>query len=239
MGASTLPTARMTIARMAAWAVSAGCLLPACVADDRDGFVSIFNGRDLEGWIDESAPPRKPGVEPRKAWSVEDGEIVCAGGGFGFLRYGGKDFADFTLRLEFQMVKKGNSGIGIRTRPFDAVEGSHTRPSFHSYEIQLLDDAGKPPSPGSTGSLYRYVAPAKNPVKPAGEWNSMEITCSGPVIRIALNGVPIQDFDQTTRADTREKPLKGSICLQNHGSPVRFRNIRVRDDGPGGSSTGR
>ena len=215
-----------------AWIAGAACLLAApAVADDGEGFVPLFNGRDLEGWVDE--PGGRGAAEQRKsAWSVDDGEIACAGGGYGFLRYGVQDFADFTLRLEFQMAKNGNSGIGIRTRPFDAAEGAQTRPSFHSYEIQLLDDAGKPVSPGSSGSLYRYVAPARNAMKPAGEWNSMEVTCRGPSIRVSLNGEPIQDFDQTTRPDTRDKPLKGSVSLQNHGSRVRFRNIRVRDDGP-------
>lgn len=225
--ASRLLACRRATILAAAWSLAA-----VVVADDGDGFKTLFDGRTLDGWVDEAGPQRAPDKKASSAWSVEDGEIVCAGGGYGFLRYGAEDFADFTLRLEFQMSKKGNSGIGIRTRAFDAAEGKLTRPSFHSYEIQLLDDAGKPPSPGSSGSLYRYVAPAQNAMKPAGEWNSMEVTCRGPVIRISLNGVPIQDFDQTTRADTRDKPLKGSICLQNHGARVRFRNIRVRDDGP-------
>jgi hypothetical protein len=52
-----------------------------------------------------------------------------------------------------------------------------------------------------------------------------------------LNGREIHDYDQTTLTETRDKPLRGSVCLQNHGHPVRFRNVRIRveNDEPGQS----
>ena len=194
------------------------------------GFVTIFDGRSLDGWIEEATPGSMPHGDDRPAWTVESDTLACNGLGFGFLRYARREFADFTLRAEFQLPERSNSGIGIRTCPFDAVAGAGTRPSFHAYEIQFLNDSHQPPSPKSSGSLYRYVAPTVNAIKPPGEWNLIEVTCRGPRIRIRLNGQEIQDFDQTTLPETRDKPLRGYICLQNHCSPVRFKHLRIRDE---------
>lgn len=210
------------------WTIAAEPPAPAA-----EGFHELFNGATLNGWAVEATPGHLPHGDDRPAWSVEDGQIVCNGRGFGFLRYAARPFGDFTLHAEFQLPAKSNSGIGIRTCPFDASAGVGTRPSFHAYEIQLINDAHEPLSPESSGSLYRYVAPTAHAMKPAGEWNSIEVACEGPRIRIVLNGREVQDFDQTTHPETRDKPLRGYICLQNHCSPVRFRNIRIHDHSGG------
>src|SRR5262249_14507327 len=108
---------------------------------------------------------------------------------------------DFAFHVEYRMTKplKGtcNSGIGIRTVPFDPKRSKATRPSYAAYEIQLLDDAGKPPNKHGSGSLYRYVAPSANPVKPAPEWNTVDVECVGPRIRIWINGQKVIDADQS------------------------------------------
>ena len=121
-----------------------------------------------------------------------------------------------------------NSGLGIRTRSFDSEQSRPTRPSFYGYEIQLFDDAGKPPSTHSSGSLYRYVAPAKNAIRPAGQWNSIDIRCAGTLIKVAMNGETIIDFNQQSVEALRQKPLAGYVCLQNHGGIIEFRSIRVQ-----------
>lgn len=199
------------------------------LAEDR---ITLFNGRDLEGWVVEG-PSQVDGEDgSRPIWTVQDGKIVCEGFGFGFLRYAARSFDDFEFHVEYRMEPKGNSGIGIRTRPFDPAQSRATRPSFYSYEIQLVDDAGQPASPHSTGSLYRYVAPSSNPVKPAGEWNTLDVRCVGPRIQITLNGELIQDVDQSTVEQLRDKPLSGHLCLQNHGRRVEFRNLWVREIHP-------
>ena len=188
----------------------------------------LFNGKDLGGWVAEGQAIRK-GDLATPVWTVEDGKLVCNGEGFGFLRYTCEEFGDFSLHVEFRMATKCNSGLGIRTRAFDPTKSGPTRPSNYSYEIQLLDDAGMPPSKHSTGSLYRYVAPTANTINPATEWNSMDVTCNGPRITITLNGAEIVDIDQTTIDALKSKPLKGYVCLQNHGGKIEFREIRIRE----------
>jgi hypothetical protein len=221
-------------ALVCAWALAmSGVMAAEPQSPAVEGFREIFNGATLDGWAVEATPGHLPHGDDRPAWSVEDGQIVCNGRGFGFLRYAARPFSDFTLRVEFQLPAESNSGIGIRTCPFDAEAGVGTRPSFHAYEIQLINDAHKPLSPESSGSLYRYVAPTAHAMKPAGEWNSIEVACRGSRIRIVLNGREVQDFDQTTQPETRAKPLQGYICLQNHCSAVRFRNIQIRDESGG------
>lgn len=198
---------------------------PDRAADAEGGFIELFNGTDLAGWIPEGVKSKLEKGQNVPIWTVEDGHIVCAGWGFGFLRQE-REWSDFQLHLEYRLGKGGNSGVGIRTIPFTGP--SSTRPSFAAYEIQLLDDAGKPPNAKSTGSLYRYVAPSSNPTKPAGEWNTMDIECSGPKVKVAVNGVTIIDVDQATIPAIKDKPLAGFVSLQNHGSRVEFRDIRIR-----------
>jgi hypothetical protein len=191
---------------------------------------SLFNGKDLTGWLIEG-----PGEYKDKdgkvlpMWTVRDGVLSTAGRAFGFLRYKDREFGDFILHVEYRMSPKSNSGIGIRTGPFNPKRSKQTRPSYFSYEVQLLDDAGQPASKHSSGSLYRYVTPTCNPMRPPGEWNMIDVECRGPLIRITMNGKLIMDIDQSTIDELRNKPLKGSICLQSHTLPVDFRNITIRD----------
>jgi len=192
-----------------------------------DGLVPIFNGTDLTGWVVEGAASSKSKKDAKAEpiWSVRDGIIRCTGQGFGFIRYD-KKVADFVFEVECRMGPRANSGIGIRGIKFTGP--AKTRPSFAAYEIQLLDDAGKPATKGSTGSLYRYVAPTLNATKPAGQWNRIRIECRGPRIRVTLNAKTVQDLDQTTVPEIKDKPLSGYIMLQSHSRPVEFRNPRLK-----------
>ena len=194
----------------------------AAAADD---WTEMFNGKDLAGWVVEGSKDYKDGDQQKPVWTVKDAMIACAGKGFGFLRYD-KEYKDFVFHVEYRMSKGCNSGIGIRTVKFTGP--AKTRPSYASYEIQILDDAGKEPNKNSSGSLYRYVAATVNATKPAPEWNVMEIECRGPKIRITLNGQVIQDVDQSTIDAIKNKPLAGYLCVQDHGKPIEFRNLRVK-----------
>src|SRR3954447_23494362 len=167
--------------------------------------LSLFNGKDLAGWVAEGVSTYEKGGKTLPVWSVKDGNLLCTGKGFGFLRYGRREFADFVFHVEFRMAPRCNSGLGIRTGVFDPARSRATRPSFYSYEIQLFDDAGRPPSTHSTGSLYRYVAPSKNPIRPAGEWNRIDIECVGPRVKVTLNGERIIDVDQDRVPQLRDK----------------------------------
>jgi hypothetical protein len=205
-------------------------------ADFRD----LFDGKGLDGWTVEGPATAKDG---QPMWSVHGGRIVCLGDGFGFLRYNRQQFDDFTLKVEYRFAHpskdshSGNSGLGIRTGPFDPKRSRQTRPSYTSFEIQLLDDAGQPPSEHGTGSLYRYMAPATNPAKPAPDWNTVEITCLGPKITVRLNGQTVLEADQSDLPDLKkkpagvpapkDKPLKGFIALQSHTGLVEFRKVQI------------
>lgn len=198
-----------------------------------DSALALFDGRTLDGWVAEGVSDYWRDGRKAPVWTVRDGLLSCKGKGFGFLRFKDREFGDFTLHLEFRMAPGCNSGVGIRTGPFDPERSRATRPSFYSYEIQLADDAGKPATTHSTGSLYRYVAPRENAIRPAGEWNAMDVTCIGSKIRISLNGKLIQDVDQSTIGSLREKPLRGFVCLQNHGGDIEFRAVEVKEEQAG------
>lgn len=192
----------------------------------------MFNGQDLTGWVvegtkDFAAKDAKKDDPKTPIWTVKDGSINCAGTGFGFLRYD-REVSDFVYHVEFKLSKGCNSGIGIRHDKFNGK--AETRPSFSGYEIQLLDDGAKktPPDKHSTASLYRYVAATKHAVKPAGEWNTIDIECRGSKIKITLNGEVVQDVDQATNAEIKDKPLKGYVSVQNHGKAVEFKNLKLK-----------
>jgi hypothetical protein len=183
-----------------------------------DEGVRLFVSGDLSGWVEEQHDffqRKNPNVS---TWSVKDGVVGCDGshGNCGFLRYD-RPLSDFTLRLEYRMSKDCNSGVRIRVPKPDNGKPDETLPSRTGYEIQILDDAGAPPSKTSTGSLYNLVPPKVNAAKPAGEWNTLEVVCRGPRIKVTLNGQMVQDVDQTEIEAIKDRPRAGYLLLQNHG----------------------
>ena len=214
-------------------------LSPARAAEGE--FRDLFDGKDLDGWVVEGDKEYKDGDAMKPVWVAHDGLTTCMvnnRSSYGWLRYDKQEFRDFTLHVEYRMTPRENekqarcnSGVGIRTIPFDPKK-METRASVASYEVQLLDDADQPPDKHSTASLYNYVAPKESAAKAAPEWNTMDIECVGPHIKIALNEKVVIDVDQSTMAETKDKPLKGYVCLQNHGGKIDFRNVRIREITP-------
>ena len=197
------------------------------IASDDGGAEAIVHQNDLDGWQVEGTAEFNDKTGRHPVWTVANGEVFCAGHGFGFLRYD-KKLTDFVVSLEFKASPKTNSGIGLRGVKYR--EGKlKTRPSMAGFELQLLDDFGKQPSVDTSGALYRYVAPTENAIRKAGEWNRLVITCRGPKIVVQLNEQTVQDFDQTSIPKTAHKPLSGYLSLQNHGGQIVFRTIRLKE----------
>ncbi len=197
------------------------------------GFVSLFNGKDLSGWI----------VGPDKSWVVEDGLIALS------REMDGKEhnadylwtretYGDFMLELEFKIPEHANSGVFLRTS--DVKD-----PVYTGIEIQVANSYGQKglSRGGTAGAVYDCLAPSANPVKRPGEWNQLQVTCRGSQIEVVLNVRQIIDMDLNRWTQPHKNPdgspnkfpraLKdfaraGHIGLQDHGRPVWYRNVRVK-----------
>jgi hypothetical protein len=196
---------------------SCGCCC--CAPEGEQGFVSLFDGKTLDGWQGNTA-----------GYKVVDGVMVCEPGGNLFTD---KEYADFIFRFEFKLPPLGNNGVGIRT----PLKGN---PAYAGMEIQILDDKYKEKHPQLHpyqyhGSVYGVVPAKPGHQKPIGEWNAEEILAKGGHIKVTLNGVVIldADLDKAKPIDGREHPglhnKKGYIGFLGHGSRVEFRNIRIKD----------
>ncbi len=188
------------------------------------GFTTLFDGKSLAGWT--LVKGRGPG------YVIKDGTLICPLDGGGNL-YTEKEYANFVLRFEFKTEPGGNNGVGIRA----PLAGDA---AYAGMEIQILDDGhekykGKIKSEQHHGSVYDVIPARTGFLKPAGEWNSEEISANGSKIRVSLNGVIILDADLNTvqeEAVLKKHPgLKrktGHIGFLGHGSLVEFRNIRLK-----------
>ena len=179
-----------------------------------DGFTPLYDGKTLDGW--DVVRDTFESWEPKP-----DGLIDCNGTGRGWLRTA-RMYKDFVLRVDFAISPNGNSGVFLRS----LTEG---RPAYNGMEVQILDDSGAPTGTSSTGSIYDAIAPSKNVMRPAWEWNDLEATCQGSRVKLVLNGETIVDVDLEEHEATKGRPREGYIGLQNHHSAVKFRNPRVRE----------
>jgi hypothetical protein len=200
--------------------------------DDREkqeGWLLLFDGQSLDGWKTSSE------TESRK--TVEDGCINPHGSG-GYMLIHEKTWENFKLALDFKISKGCNSGVFVRTWPLQPRPGKDV--GFNGIEI-AIDDTSKADF-YDTGAIYDLVKPAENVMKPAGEWNHMEITCDGPVIAVELNGKQVSrlNLDEWTEPNQRpdgtahkfdvaykSHPRKGYIGLQDHGSNCWYKNIKL------------
>ena len=189
------------------------------------GFVSLFDGQTLTGWTGATG-----------GYTVVEGAIQCLPDKGGNL-LSEKDFADFTLRLEFRLPPGGNNGIGIRAPAMGHV-------ATEGIEIQILDNTAekyKDLKPYQYhGSVYGIQPAKREHLKPLGEWNVQEVTLQGRKIKIVLNGEAIVDcdLDEVTKNGTMDgtehpglKRATGHLGFLGHGDRVDLRNIRIKDLG--------
>jgi len=188
---------------------------------DPEGFVSLFNGVDLTGWVGDV-----------NGYKVENGAIVCKPGGNLFTQ---GEYKDFDLRFEFKLTPNANNGLGIRA----PLEGNA---AYVGMELQVLDDSG---SDYTTLKPYQYhgsvygISPCiRGHQKPVGEWNSQQVIAQGRRVKVILNGTTIVDVDLDEAVangtmDGQEHPglknEKGHIGFLGHGSVVEFRNLRIKE----------
>ena len=193
---------------------------------DEEGFISLFNGKDTAGWVYGEK-------QAGKGYQVEDGVLFCTEKDGGNL-YTEKEYSDFAFRFDFKLEDSSNNGVGIRA----PLKGDA---AYLGMEIQVLDDNGKHykgklrPSQYH-GSIYDVVPAKTGSLKPAGEWNTQEITAKGRRITIKVNGATVVDAnldDIKDEAVLKKHPglkrEKGHIGFLGHGSRVEFRNIRIKE----------
>ena len=181
-----------------------------------DGFVSLFNGVDLKGWVGNTM-----------GYKAVEGVLICqAKKSKGAKIYTAKEYADFIFQFEFKLTPGANNGVGI----WAPLTGN---PSKNAFEIQILDDSAKKYAKIKPtqfhGSIYKRAAAKRGHLKPVGQWNKQEIRADKNLITVILNGVTIVDRVDVARY---KKPAKGHICFLGHGSQVEFCNIRIKDLSP-------
>ena len=189
----------------------------------KEGFVSLFNGKDLKGWVGNT-----------QGYAIRDGIMICdpSLGGSGNL-YTEKEYGDFVFRFEFRLLPGTNNGLGIRT-PLNV------NAAYQGMELQILDDtslryAGWLRDYQHHGSIYGVVPAKTGHLKPVGQWNYQQVTADGKKIKIELNGTTIIDADLSEITDPRVLKShpgllrdKGYIGFCGHGDQVEFRNIRIK-----------
>lgn len=189
------------------------------------GFVSLFNGKNLDGWVGN-----------KTSYKVEDGTILVdpAGSGGGNL-YTEKEYSSFIFRFEFQLTPGANNGLGIHA----PLEGDA---AYQGKEIQILDNTAEKYATLQPyqyhGSVYGIVPAKRGFLKPVGEWNQEEVTVRGNKIKVVLNGTTIldADLDKAARDGTMDhkdhpglKRTTGHIGFLGHGDVLRFRNISIKE----------
>lgn len=180
-----------------------------------DSWLSLFDGRTLDSWTTL--------VPSWGRWSVEEGAIRCRSGAWPYSCLSSRNcYASFILQLDYRIAQGGNSGITLWS-PLDG------RPSRLGLEVQLIHtDEKRLDRRATTGAIYGVLAPREDASKPPGEWNHVEIACRGSKVTVTINDRIVQDFDADEIPQLQNRLRKGRIRLQDHGSLVRFRNIKIK-----------
>jgi hypothetical protein len=185
--------------------------------------VVLFDGKDLSEWV-------YSGSDKPADWKVQDGYMEIRGGDIKTKR----EFGDFQLHLEFWLPNMGEARGQAR-----ANSGVYLQ---NAYEIQILDSFGLVSKDGDCGGIYSIAAPMVNACRPPDRWQTYDIILRAPrfdaqgkrisnaVVTILQNGVLIHNCFEIPRATPGGvgEPKTGPIRLQDHGCPIRFRNIWIR-----------
>jgi HEAT repeat protein len=201
-----------------------------------EGFVSMFNGKNLDGWEgmvaggnplaiaklnekDLEKAQKEADIKMVENWSVKDGQIVFSGKGHNLVST--KKYKDFEMIVDWLITKEGDSGIYLRGTP----------------QVQIWDtsrvDVGA--QVGSGGLYNNNKDNVRDPLKvadnPVTEWNTFRITMVGENVTVYLNGELVVDNVKMDNYWDRSIPIfeSGTIELQAHGNELLFRDVYVRE----------
>lgn len=186
-----------------------------------DGFKSVFNGQNFEGW-----------AGPTDQYEAKDGVLKCKPGKGGTI-YTTEEYGDFEAKVEFKLPPGGNNGLAIR------YPGRGDTAYVGMCELQILDDTApqyKNLDPRQyCGSVYGVVPVQRGYLRPVGEWNYERVTVKGSTIKVELNGNVVINADVSKvkqfMANSAHPGLtrtKGSFGFAGHNDPVEFRNVRIK-----------
>ncbi len=193
-----------------------------------DGFVQLFNGKDLTGWVGST-----------DSYGVKDGVLFCRKG-TGRNIYTEKEYDNFVMRFDFKLDPGTNNGLGIRTPTTGDA-------AYVGMELQILDNTAQKYSNLHDwqyhGSVYGIIAAdptlRTSAFKPVGEWNTEEVIANGDHIIVKVNGKTIVDGNIREKSVNGTETLsgkkhpglfnkKGHIGFLGHGDYVEYRNLRIK-----------
>ncbi|NLX55701.1 MAG: DUF1080 domain-containing protein [Planctomycetaceae bacterium] len=184
------------------------------LADDDKGWVSLFDGKSLDGWKVNENPA---------SFSIQDGQLVV-NGERGHLFYEGKvadhDFTNFALKVELMTTPGSNSGIYFHTRYQESGW-----PEI-GYEVQVNQTHG---DPKKSSGLYGVQDVMEAPVKD-NEWYTQEIIVKGKRIVTKVNGKTLVDYTEPDGVEGGRKLSSGTFAIQAHDpeSKVFIKSIKVK-----------
>jgi hypothetical protein len=203
-------------------------MLCTLVANDEQGFQTIYDNSSGKGWIlcDQKPLPRAQvqadGLNPHGTGS--------------YLVVHEQKHADFVFDFDYKLSTGCNSGVFVRV-------GDLKDPVYTGIEVALDDTTGA--GLHDSGAFYDLVAPKINAQKPAGQWNHMTIKSIGPKINVELNSVAVTSINLQEWMDPGKRPdgsghkfshvaigklpPLGYVGFQDHGSDCWFKNIRIKD----------
>ncbi|MGF1583597.1 MAG: DUF1080 domain-containing protein [Gemmataceae bacterium] len=201
-------------------AVAVAFVLGTGTAFAHEGFHLLFSSQNKTAWTTKGN------------WKVTDKGMVSLKprkGERGWQRYDAylwseKKFENFILDLEFKIPTKGNSGVFIRV-------GDRKKPVTTGIEVQIYDSYGKKKKliHHDNGGVIKTMPASKNMSKPAGEWNRMIVMCKDNHMMVKLNGEQIINIQLDEHNATKVCPPSGFIGLQDHGLPMWFRNVKIKE----------
>jgi hypothetical protein len=202
-----------------------------------EGYVALFNGKDLSGWKGLPKGPldnpfKRAAASPdelkkaqaaadermRAHWKVKDGTLVFDGKGDS-LCTARDDYGDFEMYVDWKIEPKGDSGIYLRGTP----------------QVQIWDADAEPQNAVGSGGLFNNKQhpskPTKRADKPVGQWNRFWIKMVGDKVWVKLNGETVVDGVVLENYWDYSKPIfpTGQIELQNHGNTLYFKNVYLKE----------
>ncbi len=186
--------------------IAASCVVdPTAKAEDKEDFVSIFDGKTLDGWHLMNGAP----------FVAEDG-VIKLNGGRGWLR-SEKEYSDFVLKLEFRFMKPPRQDGGVFLRA--GKEGKSWPNRKYEVQIENTERMAK-----IFGAKYTHDIPLTQSVlNPTGQWNEYVIKLQGANLQVSLNG------ELVSSSDDAGKITQGYIGFQAEDGFHEYRNLRVKD----------